>query len=132
MLGKKNNAEPTMVDTVIGKGARVTGKLVSGGAIRIDGALEGEVVTEGDLVVGENGQVIASVRARNLLVVGGIKGDVVAGGQLEIAPTGRIDGDVQTGRLIVEPGGLLRGHCQMPLPEDRSQPDDGRSEERDY
>ncbi|BCV23197.1 bactofilin family protein [Moorella sp. Hama-1] len=127
MLGKRNNADPTTVDTVIGKEARITGKLVSGGAIRIDGTFEGEVVTEGDLVVGETGQVVASVRARNLLVVGGIKGDVIAGGQLEIAPTGRIDGDVQTGRLIVEPGGLLQGHCQMPLPEDGTKPGDGRN-----
>ncbi|QGP91914.1 Polymer-forming cytoskeletal [Neomoorella glycerini] len=118
MLGKKNDAVAATVDTVIGKGAKITGKLVAEGAVRIDGNLEGEVSTEGDLVVGESGQVVATVRARNLLVVGAIKGDVVTTGQLEIAPTGKVEGDVQTVRLIVEPGGLLQGHCQMPLAAD--------------
>lgn len=41
---------------------------------------------------------------------------LVAGGQLEIVPTGGIDREVQAGRLIVEPGGFLQGHYQMPLP----------------
>ncbi len=118
VLGRKNDNVAATVDTVIGKGAKITGKLVAEGAVRIDGDFEGEVSTEGDLVVGESGKVVATVRGRNLLVVGTIKGDVAATGQLEIASTGKVEGDVQTARLIVEPGGLLQGHCQMPLPAD--------------
>lgn len=120
MLGKKDNTAAATVDTVIGKGTRIEGKLVAEGAVRIDGCFEGEVSTEGDLVVGENGQVTAAIKARNLLVVGTIKGDVVTSGQLEIAPTGRVQGDVQTSRLVVEPGGLLQGRCQMPLPDEEA------------
>ncbi len=118
MLGKKSDPGTGTVDTLIGKGTKITGKLEAGGTVRIDGFFEGEVSTEGDLVIGENGQVVAAIKARNLLVVGAIKGDVATTGQLEIAPTGRIEGDVQTARLVVEPGGLLQGHCQMSLPPD--------------
>lgn len=118
MLKKKDDNAAAAVDTIIGKGTSITGKLVAEGAVRVDGRFEGELNTAGDLVVGEGGQVVATVKARNLLVVGTIKGDVVTSGQLEIAPTGKVEGDVQTARLIVESGGLLMGHCQMPRPAD--------------
>jgi len=119
MFRKKNsNSNMASVDTILGKGTKMEGKLVSEGAVRIDGSFEGEVSIEGDLVVGEAGQVKAAVSARNVLVVGTINGDVITSGQLEIAPAGKIKGDVQTGRLIVEAGGLLQGHCKMSAPEE--------------
>ncbi|MBC7323901.1 MAG: polymer-forming cytoskeletal protein [Moorella sp. (in: Bacteria)] len=118
MLKRKDDNVAAAVDTLIGKETSITGKLVAEGAVRVDGRFEGELSTAGDLVVGEGGLVVATVKARNLLVVGTIKGDVVTSGQLEIAPTGKVEGDVQTARLIVEPGGLLMGHCQMPRPAD--------------
>lgn len=115
MFGK-NNKKAVDVETIISKGTRMAGKLVSEGGVRIDGSFEGEINIEGDLVVGETGQVTATIKARNLLVVGLINGDVVANGQVEIATTGKVEGDVQTPRLIVEPGGLIQGYCKMPLP----------------
>ncbi|MDK2821108.1 MAG: hypothetical protein PWP31_1073 [Clostridia bacterium] len=117
MWGKKKriNIETAVADTVIGKGVKITGNLVSDGAVRIDGFIEGEVTTEGDLVVGETGKVVAKVKAANLLVVGIIKGDVETDGQLEIAPTGKVEGNVHMTRLVVEPGGVLLGHSQMPV-----------------
>jgi cytoskeletal protein CcmA (bactofilin family) len=110
MFGRKSSSDNmASVETVIGKSTKVEGKLVSAGAVRIDGSLDGEVNIEGDLVVGESGQLKAMVSARNLLVVGTINGDVVTSGKLEIAPTGKIEGDVQTARLIVEAGGCTPG-----------------------
>ncbi|HHX77212.1 MAG TPA: polymer-forming cytoskeletal protein [Firmicutes bacterium] len=106
------------VETILGKSTKIEGKLVSEGAVRIDGSLEGEVHIEGDLVVGEGGQVKATVSVHNLLVVGVINGDVTTSGKLEIAPTGKIEGDVQTVRLIVEAGGVIQGNCKMAVPED--------------
>lgn len=119
MFRKKNSSSNmASVNAIIGKGTKIEGKLVSEGAVRIDGSFEGEVSIEGDLVVGEAGQVKAAVSARNLLVVGTIDGNVITSGQLEIASTGKIKGDVQTARLIVEAGGLLKGHCKMSSQED--------------
>jgi cytoskeletal protein CcmA (bactofilin family) len=119
MFKKKNNvSNVTSVNTILGKGTSIEGRMVADGAVRIDGIFEGEVHVEGDLVVGEEGQVKAAVQARNLLVVGAINGNVTTNGQLEIAPTGKIIGDVETARLVVEAGGLLQGHCKMTVTEE--------------
>jgi cytoskeletal protein CcmA (bactofilin family) len=119
MLKKKRNcSNVTSVGTILGKDTKIEGKLNAEGTVRIDGTFVGEVDIAGDLVIGEEGQVRATVQAHNLLVVGAINGNVVTTGQLEIAPTGKIIGDVETARLIVEAGGLLQGHCKMAVPEE--------------
>ncbi|NLW07756.1 MAG: polymer-forming cytoskeletal protein [Clostridia bacterium] len=112
---KKDINNVASVDTIVGKGTSIEGKLVSEGVVRIDGTFEGELNVEGDLVIGEAAQVKAVVQARNLLVVGSINGNIVTTGQLEIASTGKIKGDVETARLIIEAGGLLQGNCKMSI-----------------
>lgn len=118
MLGKRSRNGTTSVGTIFGRESKFVGTLVAEGAVRIDGSFEGEVCVEGDLVVGETGHVKATIKCKNLLAVGIVHGNVTTYGQLEIAPTGRIEGDVNTARLVIEPGGLLHGHCKMPMSED--------------
>lgn len=115
---KRNGSNASSVGTILGKETKIEGKLTAEESVRIDGSFVGEVDIAGDLVVGEAGQVRATVQVHNLLVVGAINGDVVTSGQLEIAPTGIIKGDIETARLIVEAGGLLQGHCKISVPEE--------------
>ena len=100
-------------ETVIGPGTSFVGTLKSDGNIRIDGSVEGDVEILGNLIVGESGRVIATIKAQNVHISGAVKGEVTAVEQLEISPTGKVWGDITTAALHIEPGGLFRGQSAM-------------------
>src|SRR5579859_335144 len=100
------NSKP---ETIIGANTSFVGTLKSDGNIRIDGAVEGDIEILGNLIIGETGRVIATVKAQNVHVSGAVKGEITAVEQLEISPTGKVWGDITTAALHIEPGGLFRG-----------------------
>ena len=75
--------------------------------------MEGDVEILGNLIIGETGRVIATIKAQNVHVSGAVKGEITAVDQLEISPTGKIWGDITTAALHIEPGGLFRGQSAM-------------------
>lgn len=100
-------------ETVIGANTRFVGSLTSDGNIRIDGSVEGDIEVLGNLIVGETGRVIATIKAQNVHISGAVKGEITATEQLEISPTGKVWGDITTAALHIEPGGLFRGQSSM-------------------
>ncbi|WP_322511832.1 polymer-forming cytoskeletal protein [Chloroflexus sp.] len=100
-------------ETVIGSNTRFVGTLNAEGNVRIDGAVEGDIEVVGNLIIGETGRVIATIKARNVHVSGAVKGQITALEQLEISPTGKVWGDITTAALHIEPGGLFRGQSSM-------------------
>jgi cytoskeletal protein CcmA (bactofilin family) len=115
---KKSQAGPPPAlngkpETVVGPGTSFVGTLKSDGNIRIDGSVEGDIEILGNLIVGESGRVIATIKAQNVHISGAVKGEVTAVEQLEISPTGKVWGDITTAALHIEPGGLFRGQSAM-------------------
>lgn len=114
---KKPQASPQPInskpETIIGVNTRFIGTLTSDGNIRIDGSVEGDIEVLGNLIIGETGRVIATVKAQNVHVSGAVKGEITALEQLEISPTGKVWGDITTAALQIEPGGLFRGQSAM-------------------
>ncbi|KAB2953909.1 polymer-forming cytoskeletal protein [Heliorestis acidaminivorans] len=112
MFGKKKEhttiASDT-VETVIGKESHFKGTLKASGAIRVDGALEGEILGNGDIIIGESGQVEASIEGRNVIIAGTVHGNVDASGRLEIASTGKLFGDICASSLIIDEGARFQG-----------------------
>src|SRR5215213_3818283 len=82
-------------ETVIGTNTSIVGSLKSDGNIRIDGSVEGDIEILGNLIIGETGRVIATLKAQNVHVSGAVKGDIT------------------TAALHIEPGGLFRGQSAM-------------------
>ncbi|HEY8391504.1 MAG TPA: polymer-forming cytoskeletal protein [Capillibacterium sp.] len=101
------------IDTLIGKESSFTGNIESTGTIRIDGKFEGEIVTKGDLVIGESGQVNGKIKAENITIAGRVQGEVEATGKLELVPTGILQGEAKMTLLVVEEGAVFQGNCQQ-------------------
>lgn len=95
--GRKQTAEFDRVDTVLGAGTEIKGTIKAKGTLRIDGAVDGEIELDGDLIVSESAQLTANVHGRHATVAGKIKGDLDLTGRLEIAPTGKIYGQIEFG-----------------------------------
>lgn len=77
----------------------------------IEGQLEGEVQTDGNVIVALRGEANADLKAGNIHNFGAIKGNMKVKKRLEIRDTGRVDGNVSYKILDINEGGILNGKC---------------------
>jgi len=99
--------------TIIGKGCKLEGTVVSAGSLRIDGQIKGQLNADGDVMLAPQSQVEADIRAQNVSVAGRFKGSIVVKGRAELARGGRVDGDITAKTLVVEEGAIFQGQSIM-------------------
>ncbi len=121
MLFGKKKPTPTFttttaaerVTTVLGPGINWKGDLRGKGGVRIEGALEGEIMIRGLVIVGETGRVTCeTLKADTVIVAGAVNGCILAN-KIEIRSTGRVYGDVTTRSFSTDEGAFLRGKVTM-------------------
>jgi cytoskeletal protein CcmA (bactofilin family) len=83
------------------------------GMLRVDGDLRGSVRVTGKIVVGANGRVQASIRARSAIIGGLVKGDVYVSEQLRLLAGGVIVGNVYAPRIEVEDDTCIHGFVEV-------------------
>lgn len=93
----------------IAQGTKIKGDVETEGDLRIDGTLEGSIISKGKLVVGSTGQIQGDIKCVNANVSGKVGGTVVVSEMLVITSSGKVSGDITYGQLTVEPGGLPEG-----------------------
>lgn len=118
MFGKHKNTVNKIVETMVGKDTVLNGTLQSRGSVRIDGTFQGEINSQGDLIIGEDAQVKACVDCANIIIAGRLDGNVCAKGKLELRSTGVMIGDVEAGTVSVEEGAVIKGYCIIKTSED--------------
>jgi cytoskeletal protein CcmA (bactofilin family) len=101
------------VTTVIAEDVHIKGSLESRTPLMIKGPLEGEIISEGLLVVGPTGKINATIVTERLISRGEITGDVTASEQVVLREASIQTGNITTPYLIVERGAILNGSCVM-------------------
>jgi cytoskeletal protein CcmA (bactofilin family) len=97
----------------LGEGTQFKGVLSFAGAVRVDGHLEGEIVGEELLIIGEPGQVKAEIEVGTLVVSGRVQGNITARERVELLRPSRVTGTIRTPCLVVAEGALFNGSCEM-------------------
>jgi cytoskeletal protein CcmA (bactofilin family) len=100
------------VGTIISDDCRFEGDIRLESSIRIDGTHIGDVVTEGDVYIGERGSCVGNLSARNFYIAGSIKGDVVARVRIELSSKAKLRGNATMGNLVMEEGAEFVGSCR--------------------
>jgi cytoskeletal protein CcmA (bactofilin family) len=95
--------------TVVGKGARIEGNLISAGSLRIDGQIKGKITAEGDVTLAPQSEVNADIKATNVTVGGTFKGNIQAANKAELASSGKVEGNVTSKVLVVAEGATFTG-----------------------
>ncbi|MEM7413370.1 MAG: polymer-forming cytoskeletal protein [Myxococcota bacterium] len=104
---------PGGLTAFIDQGSEFEGKLSFKDTVRIDGRFRGEISSENTLIVGESGEIEATIRSKTVAVSGTVMGDIVAGTKVVLHKTARVDGNIETGSLIIEDGAELNGSVKM-------------------
>lgn len=107
----KSHDQGGKVGTVLGEEASFNGILTFSGAVRIDGKFEGEIKTEGDIIIGRKGEVKANIVAGSVIVGGKVEGNITATRRLELQSQSQLIGDIRASNLVVGEGVLIQGNC---------------------
>src|SRR5713226_1451637 len=111
--GQVPGATDEEVIAFVGRGVEFKGVITYNGTVRIDGRLDGEIHTEGILVVGEDAVLTAQVTAGTVISRGKITGDIVASGKVRLLAPAVLNGSVKAPLLSIEEGVLFNGSLEM-------------------
>ena len=119
-----------MERNVIAKNTKITGQIVSEGDYRIDGVLEGNLKTNGRVIIGASGNVKGVIATTNADIEGTFSGELKVEKTLTLKETANITGDVVVGRLSVEQGATFNASCTMKVPSKEIKLSDGKKESK--
>jgi len=110
--GKSTTSSTTQQNRIV-QGTKIVGTVVSDGGFRIDGEIEGDIKTEGKVVIGPTGKVKGTLTCANADVEGSFNGNLVVKETLSLRSTATIEGEVFINKLAVEPGATFNATCTM-------------------
>ena len=112
---------PTAVASrnVLNSDVSVVGVLRFTDDLLVDGSVEGEITSDGELTVGANATIQAgdqtkvAVRTRSAIIHGRVSGDVVVTDRVELSSTAELVGDVTAAKISIQEGAVFIGHCKV-------------------
>lgn len=99
--------------TIISYGVKVEGKVSSNGSIRLDGTIQGDIVCQGNVTIGESGEVFGKVNGQSITIGGKVEGMINAKEKLMLESKADLKGDIYTKILVVEAGARFDGKSNM-------------------
>lgn len=99
--------------TIITNGCHFSGKLYCKGSTRIGGKVEGEIISEGLLIVEEGAIINAEARVEDIVIQGHFRGSLESTGKVELSSSCIFEGDIHTASLVVQEGAQFNGRTKM-------------------
>jgi cytoskeletal protein CcmA (bactofilin family) len=98
---------------VLNSDVEIKGNVKFAGELTLEGKLEGEVTSDGTLVIGETGLVNGNVSAGTVSVRGKINGNITARDKIEIKSKAEVFGDIRSAKLAIEEGVTFVGKTEV-------------------
>ena len=114
-MGIQKKFNKDIINTVISEETTIKGAIHSQRSIRIEGRYEGEINVSGEVYIGEKSTVKATIIGDNVIVAGEVIGDIEAVQGLHILRTGKVYGNIRGEKLLIEEGGIYKGHVNMDI-----------------
>lgn len=110
MIGKKSEIKIT---TIIGRDAECNGDFSSGGSVRIDGTVNGDINVTETVILGATGVINGDIEAKVAIIGGEIIGSINAPEKTELTSTARVLGDITTKTIVIDENAIFQGSCNM-------------------
>ncbi|MEX1116802.1 MAG: polymer-forming cytoskeletal protein [Akkermansiaceae bacterium] len=82
----------------------------------VDGKIEGEITSDGNLTVGENARIKAEVKTATVVVYGKVHGNLTATDRVELKSSAEVVGDIKAKTLSIEAGAIFVGKSTVGTP----------------
>ncbi|HBP87986.1 MAG TPA: polymer-forming cytoskeletal protein [Nitrospirales bacterium] len=116
-----SDSQPESGDIIAFVGEEVTfkGTIRYQGTVRVDGRLEGEIYTDGNLIIGQKAVIAAKIHAGTIMCQGQLTGDVEAKHRVKLLAPAVFVGKITAPLLSMDEGVLFNGTCNMPQKNER-------------
>ena len=102
--------DPTMTTTgnspknVLASDVEIKGNLKFAGELTFEGKLDGEIDSDGSLLLGESAVVNGNINVGSVVVRGKINGNITARDKIDIKAKTELFGDIKAAKLVIEEG----------------------------
>ena len=105
------NNDDISINSIIGAGTVIRGDIKVNGFVRIDGDIDGNLETSGNLIIGEKARIQGNIIARSITVGGIIKGNITATVSVKLLSSSVVLGNIQTHNFQADENVIFNGHC---------------------
>ncbi|MBQ9202522.1 MAG: polymer-forming cytoskeletal protein [Bacteroidales bacterium] len=102
-----------VVHNTIAAGTRIVGSIIAENDFRVDGEIDGEMICQGKVVIGQSGLMKGKLTCMNAEIVGRVEGELKVSEVLVLKATASVNGDIKVATLVVEPHAKFNGTCAM-------------------
>ena len=100
-------------DTTIGKGVTFKGELSFKQLLHIHGYFEGDLVSDGKLVIGPSGIVKSNIKIKEAVIEGVLEGNITASEGIELHRNAKIIGNIEAKKILTDEGVTIIGHVNI-------------------
>ena len=105
------HADDISINTFIGPGSVISGDIRGNGFMRVDGDIDGNLETNGSIIISEKARIRGNVTSK-AAIIGGIGiSDVCASESVRLLTSSAVIGDIVTRRIQIEDKVIFQGHC---------------------
>ena len=88
----------------------------------VDGKIDGEIHSTGNLTVGENARLKAEIKTGTVVVYGKVHGNLTASDRVELKASAEVIGDIKAKFLTIEAGAIFVGKSTVGTPSQGGSP----------
>ncbi len=99
------------INTLIGNGSFIKGNMRVNGFIRIDGDIDGDIETDGAVIISERAKIRGNLTAKSAIVGGIVLGDISVKAGVKLLSSSAVVGNIIAKKVQMEDDVIFQGHC---------------------
>ena len=107
---------PAATCNVLSTDVEIKGTVKFTNDLVVDGKIEGEIHSDGNLTVGENARIKAEIKTATVIVYGKVHGNLTATDRVELKASAEVVGDIKAKTLSIEAGAIFVGKSTVGTP----------------
>ena len=107
---------PAATRNVLSSDVEIKGTVKFTNDLVVDGKIEGEINSDGNLTVGENARIKAEIKTATVVVYGKVHGNLTATDRVELKSSAEVVGDIKAKTLSIEAGAIFVGKSTVGTP----------------
>lgn len=107
---------PSATRNVLSSDVEIKGSVKFTNDLVVDGKIEGQINSDGNLTVGENARIKAEIHTATVIVYGKVHGNLTATDRVELKASAEVVGDIKAKTLSIEAGAIFVGKSTVGTP----------------
>ncbi|WAC21626.1 polymer-forming cytoskeletal protein [Luteolibacter sp. SL250] len=101
---------------VLSSDVEIKGTVKFANDLVVDGKIEGEISSDGNLTVGENARIKAEIKTNTVVIYGKVHGNISVTDRVELKSSAEVVGDIKAKTLSIEAGAIFVGKSTVGTP----------------